>query len=181
MVIYKITNQSNNKVYIGQTSLSTNKRWKKHLEVSRGGSKTHFHRAIRKHGPEVFLVEVLDDTPTTKEELNEAEILYIKELQPEYNMTRGGDGGDTSKSPNYIAAMKKRDSSGKRNSMYGKRGVNNPNYGQKRGPTPKISEAKKVPVMARGNRYASIGEAETALNIKWQYSSKKYPEEYYRL
>jgi group I intron endonuclease len=182
MLIYKITNIINGKVYIGQTSLSIEERWATHCARARGKtSQTHIHRAIRKNGPNNFNIEVIDDTPLRKSQLNESEIFHIATLNPEYNMTKGGEGCDTSKSPNYIKAMAKRDVSGAKNSMYGKRGKDNPNYGKKYGKRPNQAKALSVPVMARGQRFDSIGEAEKTLGFKWSYSSKVRPTEYYRL
>ena len=49
---------------------------------------TYLYRAIRKYGKENFTIEILDE-----EYSNEKEIYWISKLKPEYNMTKGGDGG----------------------------------------------------------------------------------------
>ena len=67
-------------------------RWYHHLKAAESGSQTHFHRAIRKHGKENFIIEQIDQT-NNKKHLNSLEIKWIEKLQPEYNMTKGGDGG----------------------------------------------------------------------------------------
>ena len=56
------------------------------------GSKCHFHNAIRKHGAEVFVGEVLF-VEKSKRAAQETEILLILDRQPEYNKTLGGDCG----------------------------------------------------------------------------------------
>ena len=51
------------------------------------------------------MVEVLEyDIP--KEDINTRECFWIEHLQPEYNMTKGGDGGDTSSSPKFKKSMR---------------------------------------------------------------------------
>ena len=181
MIIYKITNKVNNKFYIGKTTKTIEWRWGIHLQKVKGNSQTHIHRAIRKHGSSAFIIEIIEDNYITEKQLNQREIFYIAEMSPHYNMTKGGDGGDTSSSPNYIAALKKRDTSGSRNSNYGKKGILSPKFGKKYGPKPNISKAKKQPVMADGQRFPSIGECEIALRIKWYYSSRQHPSRFYKL
>lgn len=78
-----------------------------------------------KHGFSNFVIETIDTTPQNVDELNALKCQYIAELSPDYNMTAGGDG-DTSSSPNYRAAMARRDYSGKNNPNYDKRGKNSP-------------------------------------------------------
>lgn len=59
--IYKVTCKSTNKIYIGKTEVSIEERWKAHCRTSY--LKSHrdynfpFHRAIRKYGPENFIIE----------------------------------------------------------------------------------------------------------------------------
>lgn len=99
MIIYKITNLINNKVYIGKTIKSLEWRFKKHCYDARKNpnTKNHFHRALLFHGIENFKIEQIDSAKT-KEELNEKEqywINYYKAKELGYNMTYGGDGGNT--------------------------------------------------------------------------------------
>ena len=92
MIIYKITNKSNGKIYIGQTVGTLQARWKKHIR-SKDDSK--FHRAIRKYGADKFTVEQID-VACSIEELNEKEkywISYYNSIQSGYNMTEGGRSG----------------------------------------------------------------------------------------
>lgn len=97
MLIYKITNLANGKIYVGKTSLSCCKRWQRHIRNVNEGSQTHFHRAIRKYGPESFQAVVIISGCSDKDRLNRLERYWIKKLRtsdPEcgYNMTDGGEG-----------------------------------------------------------------------------------------
>lgn len=92
--IYKITNQINNKVYIGQ-SVNIKKRFNQHKCAARDGENSYFYQALRKYGVENFSFEVLEECP--KEKLNEREIYWIEyfhstDRSKGYNISRGGDG-----------------------------------------------------------------------------------------
>lgn len=125
-MIYLIINKVNGKRYIGKTTKTLEERWYRHIKDAEYGSDTFFHRAIRKHGAHNFSIEFL------AEGLEEEEVKMIKAFNPEYNMTQGGDGGDTSLSPNYRIAMSRRNYTGSNNPNYGKRGAESPNYGSRR-------------------------------------------------
>ena len=96
MHIYLVTNLVNGKMYVGQTTLTVEKRWQEHLKNARKGNPNRLYQAIRKHGPQAFVVERLTgcDDP---ERLNELEKMWITILdtydyKSGYNMTKGGDG-----------------------------------------------------------------------------------------
>ena len=56
MYIYKITNQINNKVYVGQTiQKNPTMRWYAHLADARNGKKSYLYDSIRKYGKRVWL------------------------------------------------------------------------------------------------------------------------------
>lgn len=86
--IYKITNQLNGKVYIGQ-SIDIEERWRQHKRAWRDTSrKALLYEAIRKDGLENFLFEIIEECP--KERLNEREKFWIREynsLEDGYNMS----------------------------------------------------------------------------------------------
>lgn len=100
MLIYKIENLVNNKIYIGLTRGALEVRWKSHLASARAQhkKKSALHSAIGKYGKENFSMEVIDDSAKTIEELINLEKQYIKEYDSfisggkGYNMTFGGDG-----------------------------------------------------------------------------------------
>jgi group I intron endonuclease len=97
MIIYKAQNKITQKVYIGKTIKTLNERKKSHLNKSKMGVKSHFYDSIRKYGEESFIwSEIIKcDNITT---LNEMELFFIEKFDSfknGYNMTIGGDGGDT--------------------------------------------------------------------------------------
>jgi group I intron endonuclease len=94
MIIYKITNLVNGKVYIGKTVQSSKRRFEQHLFCVKQGLNTKLYNAMRKYGVESFAMEKIDSA-NTEEELNLLEQLYIAEcdsLVRGYNMTLGGEG-----------------------------------------------------------------------------------------
>lgn len=105
MIVYKITNLVNNKVYIGQTINTFNKRYngagigiervKKYYEVKGNVRNEHLYNAIIKYGEENFKVEIICQCNTV-EELNEREEYYINlykstDYSLGYNSQQGGD------------------------------------------------------------------------------------------
>jgi group I intron endonuclease len=96
---YKITNIINNKIYIGQTKLTVEQRFKEHYRTMQRGSKYAIHRAIRKYGIDNFKIELLFEF-NTREEVDKKEIELIAEYEclnkkKGYNTSKGGSGGDT--------------------------------------------------------------------------------------
>jgi len=95
MIIYKITNQTNNKSYIGFTEMTMNQRWLAHVNAADNGSQNHFHRAIRKYSANVWEFEILEQCEA-REEAGNIEIELIAEhktFENGYNSTTGGERG----------------------------------------------------------------------------------------
>ena len=98
--IYKITNEINNKVYIGQTAFGIEKRFKEHLNKAKSGEYTHrpLYNAMCKYGVDKFHIELVEDN-LTKEEANRQEKYWIAKYDSfkgeGYNATIGGDDGGT--------------------------------------------------------------------------------------
>lgn len=95
MIIYKVTNKINNKVYIGQTILPLKLRKSCHISQSKREN-GDFYRAIRKYGKNNFIWEVLDDTALNQNELDDFERKYIKKynsIEDGYNINDGGKRG----------------------------------------------------------------------------------------
>ena len=92
MIIYKITNKINNKVYIGQTIRSLKKRWIEHC--CKGSCCPFIHRAIAKYGVDNFTIEQIDHSHS-REELDNKEVFWIEfynSIAPNgYNLTSGGE------------------------------------------------------------------------------------------
>jgi group I intron endonuclease len=95
ILIYKVTNKANSKVYIGQTVKSLKRRWANHLSDSRKFNQ-HFKNAIRKYGRENFRVEVIDtaNCPAMADLKEKLEIFKHDSTNQKrgYNMTFGGQG-----------------------------------------------------------------------------------------
>lgn len=167
-MIYLITNKVNGKRYIGKTAKSIEERWYHHCKNAEYGLNTYLYKAIRKYGKENFIVEHLCDG------LDDEEVQMIDIHQPEYNMTRGGTGGDTSSSPNFKASLTRRNYKGTNNPNYGKRGELNPKYGKKYGPKPNISRAKMKKLLSSdGNIFEGFQSMFDFYNVKSYYSLKK--------
>ena len=90
MLIYRITNNINHKVYIGQTCRTLDERTAEHIRHST----TAIDKAIRKYGIDTFTVEQID-TASNIDELNQKEIYWIAKyncMVPNgYNQCVGGD------------------------------------------------------------------------------------------
>lgn len=96
-LIYKITNKTNGKCYIGQTTTSTKRRWSQHIyNANTKASKCRYlENAIRKHGKENFIIEAIYICKV--DELNSAEIHLINKYKSNntqfgYNICDGGGG-----------------------------------------------------------------------------------------
>jgi group I intron endonuclease len=89
MYIYKITNNINNKQYIGL--------YTKRVEESTNyyGSGKLINQAVKKYGKENFTKEILERDITDKSYLNDREIYWIAKFDTfnnGYNLTMGGQG-----------------------------------------------------------------------------------------
>lgn len=98
IVYVAFNDKSENKsVYIGKTKFSLFKRKNEHEKRSINKPKSPFHKAIRSYGIENFTwYEIID---VKSDEVNDLEKFYISEFIKDgynlYNITTGGDGGDT--------------------------------------------------------------------------------------
>jgi group I intron endonuclease len=116
MLIYKITNKINGKIYVGKTEKSIEKRFKIHIKNALVGLRqSRLYSAIRKYGASNFsieVIEVLEQKDCVIEKLNALEIKYIKDLDSKnpnvgYNMTDGGDGGTSEASREASSLFRK--------------------------------------------------------------------------
>lgn len=101
--IYKIVNNVNGKIYIGQTRQTLKERWKGHkYDVAHGDLwRSYIHSSMRKYGIDNFHIEEIVKIKNVNEndlitELNELEKYYIKcykttDTKFGYNITSGGD------------------------------------------------------------------------------------------
>ena len=88
-IIYKITNTVNDKIYLG-------KHQTENLDDGYLGSGKLLHRALKKHGREKFIKEILH-VFTTEQEMNDREKELVTEefcaRKDTYNLCEGGKGG----------------------------------------------------------------------------------------
>lgn len=94
LIIYKMTNKINGKIYIGQTCKSLRKRIRDHFNDF---GKSYIKYSLKKYGRDNFEVEIID-TASSKEELNQKEIYWIKQyncrIPNGYNICAGGEGAN---------------------------------------------------------------------------------------
>ena len=91
--IYCITNTVNNKVYVGKTLLSIQKRFQQHLQDAKRFTDRPLYRAINKYGAENFSITLLEEVEQSQ--LSSREQYWIAQknsYENGYNATRGGDG-----------------------------------------------------------------------------------------
>ena len=91
--IYKITNDINQKIYIGKTEFSIEKRFKEHCRDAFQNKKEQrpLYAAMRKYGLEHFHIELIEETDNPEEK----EVYWIEQYRSfknGYNATLGGDG-----------------------------------------------------------------------------------------
>jgi group I intron endonuclease len=97
MLIYRVINKSNGKIYIGKTQSNNHLlRWKQHIQQAKAGSQLYFHRAIRKYGPNNFEISIMKraNNSLVLERLERQFIRLNRSDEHEigYNMTKGGIG-----------------------------------------------------------------------------------------
>jgi group I intron endonuclease len=100
--IYKIYNNVNNKIYIGQTIRTISERWAQHKSAAKTKKDNiALHIAMIKYGIDMFSVECVekhsfDNIENLYLKLNKREVFYIdmyKSKAPNgYNISNGGSG-----------------------------------------------------------------------------------------
>ena len=91
--IYQIVNDVNQKIYVGKTEFSIEKRFKEHCSDAfrERNEKRPLYAAMRKYGVENFHIELIEETDNPEER----EIFWIenkRSFKNGYNATLGGDG-----------------------------------------------------------------------------------------
>jgi group I intron endonuclease len=113
MLIYKITNKINGKIYIGQTT-------KSNLSSYLGSGKI-IKQAVEKYGKENFSIEKLEEC-CSKKHMNEREIYWIRFFRSSekgigYNISKGGNGGNLGQAVNELISKAV---SGEKHRLFGK-------------------------------------------------------------
>ncbi|MEV4610667.1 GIY-YIG nuclease family protein [Neorhizobium sp. LMR1-1-1.1] len=78
--IYKITDVTTGKVYVGLTVNRPDIRWGQHLLMAARGGGSLLHQAIRAEGPQNFTIETLEVVEGGEGKLAEREIVWMKDL-----------------------------------------------------------------------------------------------------
>lgn len=94
MLIYKLTNNINNKIYVGQTTNSLEKRFSWHCAPSALKNNMLISKAINKYGRESFKTEILEECLSI-DQMNKREVYWIRHLDSGnnkvgYNIKLGG-------------------------------------------------------------------------------------------
>jgi predicted GIY-YIG superfamily endonuclease len=89
MLIYKITNTLNKAIYIGKCK-NLSKRWHQHKSSAKKKN-TILYTEMRKYGIKNFTIKILEHCETNNVDYKEKH--WIQKLKPQYNMTKGGNGG----------------------------------------------------------------------------------------
>jgi group I intron endonuclease len=93
-IIYKATNTTNGKMYIGKTTKGLSRRRTEHISFTKPN--TVFQHAIRKYGKSAFIWEIICECSSSEELINAEKEMIAKyqsnKLGIGYNMTSGGDG-----------------------------------------------------------------------------------------
>lgn len=136
--IYILKNKINNKVYIGQTIKSLQRRLVVHRAAGNTKNpKTKIARAIKKYGKENFFIELINSS-YTQEEADKLECFYIEKfnsIKYGYNISPGGEA-----KRNVTAETRKRLAKGMKGKFHSKEtiqlmsesnsGIKNPFYGK---------------------------------------------------
>ena len=138
-VIYKATSITDGKSYIGQTIKLLEDRIVGHLRSIKNPEKYkpfYFQRALITHGIENFIWEIVD-TFNSKEECKYKEKqwvwncgTYALENKYGYNLTEGGEWGDTMTNHPDKERLRKQNSENQKNSPNKPRGVDHHFYGK---------------------------------------------------
>jgi group I intron endonuclease len=97
MVVYKISNIINEKVYIGCTYQSLTRRWRQHINLNTKNKNTILRKAFDKYGRENFSIHIIE-VCASELQMFEREVYWINfynstQRSVGYNMTIGGDRG----------------------------------------------------------------------------------------
>ena len=161
MLIYKITNNINSKVYIGQTTKTFKERKNNYFNEYKWSKNPRIIiQAMRKYGFNNFQFEIIEDNIENQKELDRKERYYIMEIyhslvsEGGYNVECGGNGPGkhTNATKQKISNAQK----GELNHMFGKTGELN-------------KTSKKIIELTTGKIYNSASEAAKELKLSFSH------------
>lgn len=176
--IYRLTDKTNNKMYHGQTAeKDINVRWNTYRNI-KCKKQPKLYRALKAHGPENFLFEIIDTSPQDQSQLDNLEIYYIAKfdsMNNGYNCDPGGRG--TGHRSEETKRKISESMSGKNNPMFGKyhsieskakmillnSGNNNPMFGK----THSEETKSKLSQLHKGKPKSE--ESKTKMKEAWKY------------
>ena len=164
MIVYKIKNKINGKLYIGQTTQSLSQRWSQHKYNSKTQD-TKLARAIRKYGIENFDISTIYKTDNY-EDLNKKEENFIQEyntIDCGYNLRVGGENSPRSEETKRKISKSHK---GKKSPYVSE--SNKRRAGEKRDGTSRLGNTharKKVYCETNGQTYESATIASQELNV----------------
>lgn len=154
MLIYKITNKVNGKIYVGQTTRTLEQRKWQHLNNAKKGCRTHLYNAIRKYGEENFIFEKICDVANI-DDLNTLERYYIlkyESVKNGYNMVDGGGNNVM-----FLDSVKKKHDDTMRSKAVRKKISTSMKRYRKKHPFTE-SHRKKLSAKAKGNHNFGSGD-----------------------
>lgn len=165
-IVYKHTNKTNGKVYIGITCQRIRDRWK----GGHGYRSQYFSRAIKKYGWDGFVHEIVAEN-LSKEDACELERILIKsyrstETEYGYNQALGGDGGGMYNKHHSESAKKKISKARKENGFTEdhKRHISESKQGAKHHLAKKVYQYTKDGEFIREWDYMSLAAKELNIN-----------------
>lgn len=161
MIVYLITNLINSKQYVGQTTQSLEKRWRRHCWKSTSKNSMPICQAISKYGKENFTIQILIYC-SSQRRLNEQELFYTNELKTwspnGYNLRAGdGRGSMSLETKNKIAAA----NTGKKRSIKARQNMSNAHKGK----TLSLEQRQKISNANKGSNNSFYGKHHTQESI----------------
>ncbi len=149
MIIYKVTNKINGKIYVGQTVGDLKRRKSVHLSNAKAGREdNYFYNAIGKYGSDNFNWEVLEECNDI-DKLNEREEYWIKELNTispsGYNLRYGGKNSLYSEEHKIKMSESKQGKNHTEESKIGMR-KNHANFNGENNPSAKLTEEDVIDI-----------------------------------
>lgn len=80
MIIYKITNTTNGKIFVGMTKRTLSDSFNSHIALSKRTDNSPLARAFRKYGRKSFTIDVLETVDDDKEDPNAVKAFWIDRL-----------------------------------------------------------------------------------------------------
>jgi group I intron endonuclease len=180
MFIYLITNDVNDKSYVGfHLDGDLRERWSMHIRDCGRGRPTALYNAIRKYGAEKFHIVSVWSGHIPIPNLKVLEKFFIRSFQTKaplgYNLTDGGDGfvggqhRKESREQTSLSCMGQRNSLGCKRSSEFKRKVSLYQSGRKRRPFT-LEERRKISEVQQGRKNSEESKKKVSESLKRAYA-----------